>query len=196
MKIADTITVTIAGEPVTLHPALRHAIRLERRPGSFAALVQEVIDGSLTAACDLIGDHLDMTPHTQDAVFNVLPDLRDPLLAYVMALAGIDADDMPANDNGKSANLSASRKTVPIGEHLTGLYRLGTGWLGWSPADTLDATPAEIREAYAGRLDMLKSIFGGSDDATASKSDLPLDDKIKTAFAGFTTIKVSRKKAG
>lgn len=191
MKIADTIIVTIAGERVTLHPALRHGIRLERRPGSFAGLIQDITDGSLTAACDLIGDHLDMTPHTRDAVFNVLPDLQGPLLAYVMACAGIDADDeAPANDN------KAKGKPVTFSEHLTGLYRLGTGWLGWTPADTLDATPAEIMEAYRGRLDMLKSIFGGSDDTTASKSDLPLDEKIRTAFAGFNTVKVQRRKAG
>ncbi len=189
MKLADDITVRIGGEAITLRPCLRFAIRLERRPGSFAGLIQEITDGSLTATCDLIGDHLDMTPHTQDAVFNVLPDLREPLLAYVMACAGIDADDnAPANDN------KAKGKPVSFGEHLAGLYRIGTGWLGWTPADTLDATPAEIMEAYRGRLDMLKSIFGGGDETP--KSDLPLDDKIRTAFAGFTTVKVSRKKAG
>lgn len=196
MKIADPITVTIGGDTITLHPALRHAIRLERRPGSFAALVQEITDGSLTAACDLIGDHVPMSAHMQDAVFNVLPDLRDPLLAYVMACAGIDPEDLPANDNGKSDTVSVSRKTVPFSEHLSGLYRLGTGWLGWSPADTLDATPAEITEAYKGHLDMLKSIFGGGEEAPASKPDVSLDDKIRTAFASVGTVKVKRRKAG
>src|SRR5690606_16473694 len=109
MKIADTITVTIAGDTITLHPALRHGIRLERRPGSFAALVQEIIDGSLSTALDILGDHLDMTPHMRGAVFNVLPDLQEPLLTYVMACAGIDPDDAPANDNSKNDNPVVSR---------------------------------------------------------------------------------------
>lgn len=188
-KLADDITVILAGEAIALRPSLRFAIRLERRPGSFAALVQEIMDGSLTAACDLIGDHVPMSAHMQDAVFNVLPDLRDPLLTYVMALAGIDPEDAPANDNAKG-------KTVPFSEHLVALYRLGTGWLSWSPADTLDATPAEITEAYKGRLDMLKSIFGGGEETPASKPDVSLDDKIRTAFASVGTVKVKRRKAG
>lgn len=184
-KLAQSITITLGGKDIHLVPRLRFAMRLERRPGSFAALVREIMDGSLSAAVEIIGDHV---PVSADTVFDALPDLREPLLTYVMALAGIDPEDTPANDNAKG-------KTVPFTEHLAGLYRIGTGWLGWTPADTLDATPAEITEAHAGRLDMLKAIFGVSDEKP-DRSTLPLDEKIKTAFAGFNTVRVSRKKAG
>ena len=187
MKIADTITVTVAGDTITLHPALRHAMRLERREGSFATLVQEITDGSLTVACDLIGDHVSMSAHMRDAVFNVLPDLRDALLAYVMACAGIDPDDAPAEGKAKG-------KPVSFSEHLSGLYRIGTGWLGWTPAQTLDSTPAEIMEAYRGRLDLLRSIFGGSDQDRPDTSTMTLDDKMKTTFASLKTVKVKRRK--
>ena len=195
-KLAERITITLGADSIELRPSLRFAIRLERRPGSFAALVQAIPDGSLTAACDILGDHVTMSAHMQDAVFNVLSDLRDPLLTYVMACAGIDPEDLPANDNGKSDTVSVSRKTVPFSEHRAALDRRGSGGLGWTPADTLDATPAEITEAYKGRLDMLKSIFGGGEEAPAKPSGISLDDKFKTAFGSFGTTKVQRKKAG
>lgn len=187
-KLADDITVILAGGAITLRPSLRFAIRLERRPGSFAALVQEIMDGSLSAACDIIGDHVRMTPDMQDAILAALPSLRGPLIAYVMACAGIDPDDAPANDNR-----GQPRKSVPFDEYLIGLYRVGTGWLGWTPHVTLNATPAEIIEAQKGRTELLRAVFGGGEE---EPSNLPLDDKVKTAFGSFTTTIVKRRKAG
>jgi len=153
MKLADDITVIIEGEAITLRPSLAYAIRLERRPGSFQKLIRDVLDGSLTAACDIIRDH---APHPwlETRVLDVLDDLSAPLLEYISACMGIDPD--APKTKGKAT-------TVTFAEHLTDLYRIGTGWLGWTPADTLDATPAEIMEAYRGRMDMLKAIFGGSE---------------------------------
>lgn len=180
MKLADDITITLAGEDIVLHPALRHAIRLERRPGSFGRIVREINEGSLTAAVDIIRDHYDH-PMLDHRVFGALPALKAPLLAYVLACAGIDPDEQPADDKPK-----AKAKAVPFSEHLTGLYRIGTGWLGWTPADTLDATPTEIMEAYKGRTDMLRAIFGGKE---AAKDDRPLDKKFRSIFAGHQIIR-------
>lgn len=42
------------------------------------------------------------------------------------------------------------------------------GWIGWSEADTLDTTMSGILLAYDGRMDLLKSIFGGGDSDTGS----------------------------
>jgi hypothetical protein len=193
VKLADDITVILAGEAITLRPSLRFAIRLERRPGSFAKLARDVMDGSLTAACDIIRDHAD-SRFLETRIFDAgIERLQSPLLAYVMALAGIDPEDAPANDNAKNATVAYSRKSVPFSEHLAGLYRIGTGWLGWTPDTTLDATPAEISEAYQGRLDMLKAIFGASDTEDAP-SNASLDDKFKSAFGSIGTVKVKRKK--
>lgn len=187
-KLATDIVVSIGGEAITLRPSLRFAIRLERRPGSFSKLASEVMDGSLSAAVEIIRDH-DDSPFLESHVLDELDTLQTPLLQYVMALAGIDPEDAPANDN------NAKGKSVPFAEHLAGLYRIGTGWLGWTPDTTLDATPAEISEAYRGRLELLKTVFGGGGEE-AAKSDLPLDDKVKSAFASFNTVKVKRKKVG
>jgi hypothetical protein len=182
MKIAEEIIVDIAGEAIELHPSLRCAIRLERRPGSFRTLVQHINEGSLSAALDIIGPHTDL-PFLQNKVFDVLDTLRVPLLSYVMACAGIDPDDAPSEGKASKA------KSVPFSEHLTGLYRIGTGWLGWSPEDTLDATPTEIMEAYRGRTEMLKAIFGGGEKGKPAKDDRPLDQKFRSIFAGHQIIK-------
>lgn len=173
MKLADHIEITIGGELVTLVPRLRHAVRLERRDGSFAAIMREVMDGSLSAACEIVGPH-HPSPDLPALVFDALPNLRLPLINYVTQCIGLDPEDIPAEGN-------ATGKTVTLSEHLLDLYRIGTGWLGWTPAQTLDSTPAEIKEAYRGRLDMLKAIFGGA----ADKTEMPASADQLTAKMKF-----------
>lgn len=191
-KLADDITVRIGGEAITLRPCLRFAIRLERREGSFSSLSREIMDGSLSAAVEIVRDHTDLSDLPQRILETGLPRLTNPLLLYVMALAGIDPDDAPANDQGKPVK---QQRETPFSEYLASLYRIGTGWLGWTPTETLDATPAEIMEAYKGRLDLLRSVFGGKDDTTDKQSDMPLDDKFKVAFGSFGTTVVKRGRA-
>ncbi|MEO9340473.1 hypothetical protein ABFT80_23970 [Mesorhizobium sp. SB112] len=181
MKLADDITITVAGEEIFLHPALRHAIRLERLEGSFAKLIRDVQENSLSAAVEIIRDHTDML-FLENRVLEVLPELKGSLLAYVMALTGIDLEDAPAK-----AKTNGS-KSVPFADHLTNLYRIGTGWLGWTPETTLDATPTEITQAYKGRLEMLKAIFGGGEKAKP-EDDRPLNEKFRSLFAAHGTVK-------
>ena len=186
MKLADDITIELGGERVTLRPSLRCAIRLESRPGGFPLLLGHILDGSLTSAIDCIEPHYDH-PFLKNQIMDAgLDSLTDPLTSYVMACAGIDPDDPPKKPKGKA-------KSVPFKQYLRDLYRIGTGWLGWTPDETLDATPIEIREAYKGRLEMLKAIFGSSDEKP-DNSDLSLDDKLKGAFGSLGTTKVTRPK--
>ncbi|WAJ26282.1 hypothetical protein [Antarcticirhabdus aurantiaca] len=182
MKLADEIIITIGGEAVELRPCLRFAMKLADRPGSFAQIVREINDGSVTTAVEIISEHTNMQ-FLPSRVFEVLPELRGSLLLYIMACAGIDPDDKPDEDKPK-----ANGKSVPFSEHLLHLYRIGTGWLGWSPETTLYATPAEIAEAYKGRLEMLKAIFG-SGEASPPKDDRSLDDKFRSIFAGHQIVR-------
>jgi hypothetical protein len=48
-------------------------------------------------------------------------------------------------------------------EYHAKLFRLATGWLGWTPEAAYDATPTEITEAYKGRLELLSAVFGSGD---------------------------------
>ena len=189
-KLADIITVSIGGEAIELRPSLRFAIRLERRPGSFAGLLREIMDGSLTAACEIIRDHADIPMLETRILDNGLDPLREPLVRYVLALTGMDEPEA-ANDNGSKPK----GKSQPFSEYLSGLYKIGTGWLGWTPQETLDATPAEIMLAHDGRMSMLKAIFGGTDDKTDKpQSDISLDDKFRGVFGGFGTKIITKRK--
>jgi hypothetical protein len=47
----------------------------------------------------------------------------------------------------------------------------GMGWLGWSEDQTLDTTMPSIIEAYEGRVDMLKAIFGDGKKPGVSVAD-------------------------
>lgn len=186
-KLADSIVVSIGGEAIELRPSLRFAIRLERRPGSFAGLFREIMDGSLTATTAIIRDHYDHPMLEQRILDTGIETFRDPILSYVAACAGIDPD-APANDNGTPKK----GKSQTIGEYLTELFKFGAGWQGWTPQETLDATPSEIALAREGRVEMLRAIFGGTDDKP--QSDISLDDKFRGVFGGFGTKIITRRK--
>ena len=185
MKLAETILVEIAGEEIELRPSLCHAMRLERREGSFRQLFREINEGSLTAAVEIIEPHY----HGQflkSRVLDALHRLTPALTAYLLACAGIDPE-APASDIAGAK----SPKTQTFGEHLQQLYRYGTGWLNWSPETTLDASPAEILEAYKGKLELLKAIYGTTENAKPA-DERPLDEKFRSLFAGIGTRKAER----
>lgn len=176
-NLADSIVIELAGEEITLRPALRHAIRLDRRIGSFPALAREVLDGSLSAALDIIEPHY-CHPMIEHRVLEALPAIQGALFRYVLACSGVDPDE-PANDNAKAKKAD---KPVPYREYLAGLYRIATGWLSWPPEVALDATPAEITEAHKGRVEMLNAIFGGGSGGKPEKTSTPFTDQNVKAF--------------
>lgn len=185
-RLAEEIVVNLAGEAIVLRPSLRHALALERRPGSFKAVLDAIDEGSLTVAAEIIRPH--HPGISLDAVFVHLDRLKPALVAYVLACAGIDTDEA-----SRAPRATRARETQSFADHLAGLYRWGTGWLGWTPDQTLDATPAEITEAYRGRVEMLRSIFGSSEEDAPTTDDRPLDDKVRAVFGTFGTVKVQRE---
>lgn len=77
------------------------------------------------------------------------------------------------------------------GDYHRWLFRVATGWLGWRPEDAYRTHMADIEEAYMGRVDLLRSIFGGKEKPT---SNLPLAEKFRAAMAMRGTLKVERKR--
>lgn len=173
MKLLDDrIALKLGAELVTLRPTLRCGLRLDARDGSFSKLIEDLQGGSLTAALFVIRahhDHMALGEHVLEAG---LDHVCATLITFALQCAGIDPDAKAEGD--------ADAGEVSFAEHLANLYRLGTGWLGWTPDTTLNATPAEIVEAYKGRVDMLRAIFGGEGDKPKSAKATP--DQIREAF--------------
>lgn len=145
---------------IKLVPTLRAAYRLERKYDGFDKLFRLVSGGNLSAIAAVIregaGDDA-VIRHSLDhmPVSTGLDCMALPCLRFILALSG--ADD--------AAEKGATGKPVPFDEHHANLFRIGTGWLGWTAEDTWNASPAEILEAYKGRTEMLAAIFGGTSEA-------------------------------
>jgi hypothetical protein len=168
MRLADNeITITVGGERIHLRPSLRAAFRLERQHGGFDGIIRAVLDGSLSVIASVVTESSDRWASVPAFLKSIdampakigIDDLSVSVLDHVLTLAGID----PANKTAPKAS------TNPIThlEYHTRLYRIATGWIGWTPEAAWNATPAEILEACKGRKDMidqtLKAVFGGSE---------------------------------
>lgn len=166
---ADPIVIEIAGEAYELRPTLRAAMRLTRKHGDYLAIYNAILTDHVSAVSDIIREGSGSLLAAADflngielaGVRDTLGQLKPSLLSFVLQLAGID-DDADDQDNEHPG------EPMPLGEFYATLFRVGTGWLGWSPADTWDATPAEILAAQRGRgdliADVLKGIFGAPDE--------------------------------
>ncbi|WP_426609488.1 phage tail assembly chaperone [Bradyrhizobium sp. McL0616] len=102
------------------------------------------------------------------ASLHTILDAREQLLDFVLILSGVDTSDDKAQ----------SGTPMRFEEFFTRLFKIGTGYLGWSPDDTWNATPAEILAAREGRMELLIQLFGGKRDEDTD-SDLSGDrDKL------------------
>jgi hypothetical protein len=186
MRLLEQITIRIGKEEVELLPSLRHGLTIVRTYPSTRDLLRLLNEGSLSVTSDLIAPHYNapmLDTRLRDAGID---SFKAPLFAYVAACMGIDDRPQQRSDAPKA---KGKRQTAE--ENLIQLYRVGTGWLGWTPDTTLDATPAEITFAYEGVLDKLRAIYGGKDDKPKSDPNMSLDDKFRAAFSTFSTTKVA-----
>ena len=127
----------------------------------FDRLFAACADGNLTVIADVI--RTSSTTDTSDflksiaamPLIEVMPSLLQALPAHILALAGVDPMTIRHRKRGEK---------IPYPEYHAKLYRIGTGWLGWSPDVTWNATAAEILEAYSGQIEKLRAIHGGKED--------------------------------
>ena len=166
---ANTFSLQLGDRSFDLKPSLRAAFILYERYDGFHNLSRHLADGSLTAALDIISATIvdakgwgEYALPANGAVVRDLMAATGDLIEFVMLLAG--ADD-------KSSGKADTGKPIPFDEYFTQLFQIGTGWLGWTPDDTWEATASEIINAQKGRMDMLKALFG-SKEQTAEPSDL------------------------
>jgi hypothetical protein len=161
---ADGIYVELAGEAHELRPSLRANMRLVRRHG-LPSLLAAAQDFNVTVIMDVLREAaikptLLLEEFAAIGLGKVRFRLTGPLAKFVLAIAGIDPDDttQPAPASGKQPTPE---------EAFTRLFGIATGWLGWTPEEAWNATPAEIITAQAGRTDLitdvLKAVFGTTD---------------------------------
>jgi len=156
---------------ITLVPTLRAAYRLERKYDGFDKLLHLVSRGNLSAIAVVIREGAGesaVTRYLDDALDDMPLHMgieRLALLvgAFVLALAGAD---------GESPRTPSAAESITFEEFHTKLFRIATGWLGWSAEDAWNATPAEIIEAYQGRTEMLAAIFGSGKQEADNSTDL------------------------
>lgn len=143
---------------VDLRPTLRAATTLESRYG-FNGLVAAGSDGNLTVIADIVEHSSDCRDFLKAingvTLASFMPELLAAIDPHIQALAGIDPDTPEPKSSGEA---------MPFKDYYARLYQIGTGWLGWSPETTWNATAKEILDAYSGHLEMLKAIYGSADD--------------------------------
>ena len=174
MRLQADSEIVIGHETIRLRPTLGAAFRLEQKYHGFHNLFNAVASGSVSALSDVIKEGCGQTSALTDYLDSSSED--DPLVisldlvirqvcTFLLALSGNDAADV-VGDHG-------IKEQITYLEYHTKLYRLATGWLGWSPEIAWAATPVEILEAQKGRVEMLKAVFGGKqEDGEETTTDL------------------------
>jgi hypothetical protein len=168
MLAADAITIELDGEVIPLRPTLRAAIRLERNFG-LPKVLADLQAGSYTMVANIVGEGSgsacvaghQMSRIAGPGLGSRLQAIIGPCLAFLVQLYGLDEE--AAGEPDPSAPL------ITYSAHFAHLYRVATGWLGWSAATALDTSPAEIMAAAQGRRelisDILRAVFGAPAEA-------------------------------
>lgn len=173
MRLADSeIAISLDNETIHLRASLRAAYRLEKHHEGFQNLSEAIALCNLGSFVDVIRES-SPDPSAVDRFFGALratsvnetiSELREPFLKFVLLLAGVDQESQTA----------ASGTPIPFEEYFASLYRIATGWLGWTPEQAWNATAPEIIEAHRGRSEMLAAIFGskGQDNEEITVTDI------------------------
>jgi hypothetical protein len=188
MRLADDQTAICLGfETIHLRATLRAAFRLERTYEGFHNLSEAIALGHFAAFADLIREASD-DPKAVDYYFEYIGnnpmlvsimELREPLLKFILILSGA---------NAKGGDKTGSGPRITFEEYHIKLFRIATGWLGWTPDQAWNATPAEILEAHKGRLEMLAAIFGSKKADDISREEVTPELRARLNALGDTSI--------
>lgn len=195
----EPITISIDGATATLRPSLLAAYRLHRKHG-FPAIIDGIGEGNLSIVADVIecgtiGEtYLPLFLRDIEEQGALKLDIIAPALyEFISALIGIEeGDPSPGID---------PVKPMTFDQFFDELYAIGTGWLGWSPEATWNATAGEIIAAQRGLIAKLKAIHGGKaeeadnaqpkitigEDGEVHYPDLPTDDEVRANVSKLRT---------
>lgn len=165
MRLAeDEIIIDLLSRKYRLRPSLRAAARLHAEYGGYAEIIEKITEGSFEVVLSILRECSDntyqMVTANKDAfagmsLQDALGSVSTPLIRLILRMAGIDDDGEQPKQSGKP---------ISFAEYHEQLFQIATGWLGWSPSVAWRSTPAEILAARAGRVEMLKAIFGSAEE--------------------------------
>ncbi|MCA0996300.1 phage tail assembly chaperone [Alloyangia pacifica] len=161
----EEVTVRHGLHVVVLRPTLRAAVTLERLHGGWEGLLLRLSQFHMTTMWAFIR----ASAVSQKAAEALLAALADLPLTKIEAALAEPLRELCELFFGTSSTGSSdgSAEVISWPEAYAQLYRIGTGWLGWTPADTWAATPNEITQAFEGKVAQLKAIHGVSDETDA-----------------------------
>ncbi|WP_457586094.1 hypothetical protein [Ensifer canadensis] len=182
----EQVTIAHGGNTVTLRPSLRAAVTLEGRFG-FPAMFRALDDFNLTIISEII---LAASVSRQDAAAFLGGNLGRPLSSFIgaarMPLAELVSMLMPAPvQRLHTASPIPSGKSVAWSDFYADLYEKATGWLGWTPETTWNATPTEIDRAYSGHIEKLKAIHGSSEEDKPTEKAPDPEQAARNVAAGL-----------
>ncbi|WP_077701208.1 phage tail assembly chaperone [Thioclava nitratireducens] len=170
MQPAYECTIRHGDLAVTLRASLRAAITLEQAFG-FAPLFRRIHDQNFTAYRAVI-EAAATDRREADALLRSLS--RVPLRGFVEGeqarLMGFCAALLPQAPEGERQE-PESGASKPWAELFQDLYRLGTGWLEWTPSETWNASPSEIIAAVEAHSEKLVALAGGAREETRTTED-------------------------
>lgn len=164
-RAVERITITDGTATATLRPSLRAGYRLIAKYG-MGKLYHGIAEGNLSILYDVAleaGGERAATVLERSVQYGLEKALRAaqiPFFLFVGACIGIGDD----NTEKHPVDIAEAKgEPFDLLKALTEFFEVGTGWLGWTPEETWNATPAEIMAAQRGNIAKLKAIYGSTD---------------------------------
>lgn len=160
----DEATIHYGDVTVVLRPSLRAAMTLERlHAGGWPELLRKIEECD-TATIKAILRAAAVDRSALEALFRAfshrpLAELASAVLPPLGELLSLFL--APDDDQGDKPVPTTNAR--PWQDAYSELFKIGTGWLAWTPATTWAATLPEIEQAQRGNLDQLRAIHGGGD---------------------------------
>jgi len=158
----DAITLSHGGNTVRLRPSLRAATHLERLHDGFESLFNRVESFDTATIREIIrvsatdqNDADAFLTATANAPLHTLLATQNQIISLCTGLIPTAPEQEQTKPEGKP---------MPWSEVYSRLYKIATGWLGWTPSTAWNATPDEITQAFEGLTEKLKAVHGSADE--------------------------------
>ncbi len=179
----EEVTVRHGGHVVTLRPTLRAAMTLERLYNGWSGLLLHFDQFHLSTVQTLIRasavSHVAAEALLSSLEGKPLKQIKATLEGTCVALLSMFLNPTGEEQGQGAQTPKQTGKALSWSDAYAELYQIGTGWLGWTPQETWNATPTEITEAFKGKLAMLKAIHGSAEEEPAPPSEDYTPERLK-----------------